>query len=160
CWLGASNWVFRADLTALAPAVVTAAGTYLLTLPLGAAGATDYTDPWGVPGPVAPLAEGATLVVVYTNGVELMGTTTVYDAGLAGFMFTAFPGLTYTLVGYPVAGFEARWANIGADGQTGAGYPDFPELGWETTFELNFGTTIAGGGPFGMTSAYNDSDWN
>ena len=55
---------------------------------------------------------------------------------------------------------EARWANVGMDGQHGASYLAATELGDELTFDLFAGIPIAGGGAFGLTSAYNDSDWN
>jgi hypothetical protein len=160
CWLGASNFTYRADVTLLAPGLVTGGGTYFLRLPVGAAGAVDYTDPWGFPGPVAPLMEGASLVVVYENAVEPMGNTHIYDAGISSFMFLSSPGLLYTLVGYVPAVIGGRWANIGADGQSGAGYLDALELGHDSTFLPNFAAYIAGGGAFGATSLYNDSDWN
>lgn len=160
CWTGGSNFVYRADVLAQLPAVVTGSGTYGVMIRPAAAGAVDYSDPWGFPGPVAPLLEGASLVVVYENQVEPMGTTHLYDMGLSGFMFFSFPGITYNLVGLVPATVEARWANIGADGQTGAGYVDTLEIGHDSTFLLNTGMPIAGGGPFGFTSAYMDSDWN
>ena len=99
-------------------------------------------------------------MVVYTNTDEAMGTTVIYDTGLAGALFFSFPGLLYNLIGFPPAEIEARWANSGMDGQSGRGYDDAIEAGHEATFELNFGTPIAGGGPFGVPSLYNDSDWN
>jgi len=149
CWFGGGNFVYRADVTPF----ITRGDTYLVWHPTGAAGSRDYSDPWGAPGPVPPLCEGATLVVVYTNGIEPMGVTYIYDAGLAGTMFLADPGLMYGLGGFFYPGTEARWINVGADGQTGIGYPDLDVMGLETT-------TFAGAPIAGPGSAYNDSDWN
>jgi hypothetical protein len=129
CWFGGGNFVYRADVTPF----ITRGDTYLVWRPTGAAGSRDYSDPWGAPGPVPPLCEGATLVVVYTNGIEPMGVTYIYDAGLAGTMFLADPGLMYGLGGFFYPRTEARWINVGADGQTGIGYPDLDVMGLETT---------------------------
>lgn len=155
CWLGGGNFVYRADVTP----VVTRGGSYMVWLPTGAAGATDWSDPWGVPGPVGPLCEGASLIVVYASPLEPPGTTYLYDGGLAGTMFSSTPGFGYTLAGFAYAGIEARWIHVGADGQQGAGYPDVFDLGLETT--VMGGVDIAGGG-FGVLAPtlYNDSDWN
>lgn len=155
CWLGGGNFVYRADVTAL----VTRGGNYTVWIPAGAAGATDWSDPWGLPGPVGPLCEGASLVVVYANPIEPAGTTYLYDGGLAGTMFLSSPGFGYTLTGFAYPGIEARWLHVGADGQQGAGYPDLFDLGLETT--VMGGVNIAGGG-FGVLAPtlYNDSDWN
>jgi hypothetical protein len=154
CWGGFANFVFRADVTAF----ITRGGTYTVWIPPGATPVT-WADPWGFPGPLPPLCEGATLVVVYTNPLEPPGTTYIYDAGLAGLMFLSTPGFGYTLTGFVYPGISARWIHVGADGQTGTGYGDVLDLGVETTF---FGGLAVAGGGFGLAppSLYNDSDWN
>ncbi len=149
CWFGGSNFVYRADVTA----IVRRGDTYLVWVPTGAAGATDYSDPWSFPGPALPLCEGASLVAVYTHPVEPPGTTYIYDAGLSGAMFFSDPGFAYGLGGFFYPGVEARWIDVGADGQTGAGYLDFFALAQETT-------TFAGAPIAGPGSVYSDSDWN
>lgn len=147
CWSGGSNFVYRADVTAL----VDRGDTYLVWAPAGAAGTRNYTDPWALP-PVPPLCEGASLVAVYTHPLEPMGTTYIYDSGLAGNMFYGSPGITYFLGGFFHPGFEARWIDIGADGQSGAGYQELHAMGLETSFFNGFSLA----GPGSLT----DSDWN
>ncbi|NOT29027.1 MAG: hypothetical protein HOP15_01110 [Planctomycetes bacterium] len=148
CWNGGGNFVYRADVTSL----VTRGDSFMVWLPPGAAGQQNYRDPWAFPFPTGPHCEGASLVVVYTNPNEFMGTTYIYDAGLAGNMFLGSPGMFWNLAGFFHPGNEARWINIGADGQSGAGYQELHAMGLETTF-FN-GVAIAGPG------SLTDSDWN
>lgn len=148
CWNGGGNFVYRADVTAQ----VTQGDSFVVWLPPGAAGQQNYRDPWAFPFPTGPHCEGASLVVVYTNMTEFMGTTHIYDSGIAGGMFHAWPGTSYVLSGFFHPGAEARWINIGADGQSGAGYQELHSMGLETT--LFNGISIAGPG------SLTDSDWN
>jgi hypothetical protein len=148
CWNGGANFVYRADVTAS----VTRGDSFVVWLSPGAAGQQNYRDPWAFPFPIGPHCEGASLVVVYTNTTEFMGTTHIYDSGLSGNMFHAWPGTGYFLSGFFYPGGEARWINVGADGQAGAGYQELHSMGLETT--LFNGIAIAGPG------SLTDSDWN
>lgn len=148
CWNGGGNFVYRADVTA----TVKQGDSYVVWLSPGAAGQQNYRDPWAFPFPTGPHCEGASLVVVYTNTTEFMGTTYIYDSGLSGNMFLASPGMSYVLSGFFHPGAEARWINVGADGQSGAGYQELHSMGLETTF-FN-GLPVAGPG------SLTDSDWN
>lgn len=148
CWNGGLNLVYRADVSTL----VKRGDSFVVWIPPGAAGASNYRDPWAFPFPLGPHCEGATLVVVYTNTSEFMGTTYLYDVGLAGNMFFASPGTGYFLGGFFHPGNEARWIHVGADGQSGAGYQELHSMGLETTYFQGF--PIAGPG------SLTDSDWN
>lgn len=145
CWLGPSNFVYVSDVTPQ----VTGAGVYAVVLSAASGASFNGSDPWGLPGPVAPLAEGASLVVVYQNTIEPMGTVRIYDVGLAGNM--ALGALAYNLVGLPPGGILELWDTIGGDGQIGASR--LPSMATEIT-------TIDGSPVAGPGSAYNDSDWN
>lgn len=145
CWIGPSNYVYRADVTPQ----VTGSGVYAVILSPASGASFDGSDPWGPPGAVAPLAEGASLVVVYQNAIEPMGTVRIYDVGLAGNM--AMGALSYNLLGLPPGGTLQLWDTIGGDGQIGSSR--LPTLATELT-------TIDGVPVAGPGSAYNDSDWN
>ncbi len=144
CWSGGSVWVYRAVVTN----VVTGAGVYLITLMPGATGSIAGEDPWLSSPP--PHAEGASMVVVYTNDIEPMGTVLLYDVGLAGATFSGT--LTYNLVS-PVDGLAVRWDMGGEDGQIGASVSPVLNLAGEIGF-LN-ATQVYGPG-----SPINDSFWN
>lgn len=152
CWLGNSNYVYRADVTSQVAGVgLSGGGVYLVGLKPGSAGSFDRSDPWGPPGAIAPLAEGASLVVIYKNDKEAMGTVRIYDVGLAGNMFST--ALSYNLVGLPIGGTLSLWDTIGGDGQIGASRLAIPVAATETTtIDL---VPVAGPG-----STYNDSNWN
>jgi hypothetical protein len=94
CWFGGSNFAFRGDVTRL----VKGNGDYIVTLFPKASSSTNGANPWGPTAPTTgPLAEGASLVVVYSSLTEPMGTVLLYDAGLAGTEFISV--LSYTLAG-------------------------------------------------------------
>jgi hypothetical protein len=153
CWYGGSNFVFRADATHL----INGNGDYLVSLFLGASSLTNGSNPWGPPI-AGPLAEGASLVVVYGSSLEKTGTVVVYDRGLAGTEFES--ALTYNLDDVPAPSTGASiFTEIGADGQIGAGLVAGISLAPGDTFTgkttaVN-ATVIAGPG-----GSDNDSDWN
>lgn len=156
CWVpGTRNFAFRANVGPGSPTtmVVFGPGEFRVDLVAGATGQTDGADPWNPLAPQPPLAEGASLLVIYTTPSQPLGTVFVYDRGLAGNMF--LDNLSYTLVGFPpVPAVASRyWTTIGADGQVGFGVESPATLAQETT-RIN-GVLIAGPG-----SAANDSDWN
>ncbi len=112
CWIGGGNFAYRADVTSL----VTGNGTYSLT---GfASGDTSGAFPWSS-DPVFPLAEGATLVVIYANqslpaldmvlveGSDMMSSA--YSLTVNGFL-AAKPGKRG----------QATYTSFGADGQANA----------------------------------------
>jgi hypothetical protein len=169
-WLGGFCFVYRADVTKQSPLLVTGGGTYLVSLPpFPVVGSGDYSDPHGPPGPVPPLAEGASLVVVYTNGTEPMGTTHLYDVAFAGgnHNLSSPQPVGFTFGGFAPATAEARFSMSAADGESGkTGYRQHLDLGYH---DIGFDAALAGGNVFGaqiaggtayigLPSLYNDSD--
>jgi hypothetical protein len=155
CWCGvpsvalnATNVVYREDVTSL----VTGNGGYEVTLAPFSTPLTNGANPWEqtkCPSSKQGLAEGASLVVVYSNSTET-GTTLVYDSGLAGTMF--FSSLSYGLGGVPTpSAGPSIFTELGGDGQTGFGFTG-SATGKKTS--LN-GTLIVG--PSGVNQ---DSDWD
>ena len=142
CWGGTSLvTVYRASVPL---SVANGAGTYSLKLQPGASGSTAGGDPWGSKA-VAPLMEGATLVIAGTGGA----TVSFFDVGLAGKTFFGSQSYALTL---PVPVTRLIWMdNIGADGQVGSSRT--ATVAKETTI-IN-GVRVAGPG-----SVANDSDWN
>jgi hypothetical protein len=150
CWFGGSNFVYKGDVTPF----VTGNGDYRVTLLKGAASSTDDADPWGPSTPgTGPLAEGATLVVIYESTVQPVGQVLVYDSGLSGKEFVDLSGLTYTLGGLPAipGNGTSIFTEIGADGQVGS---SLTETVTGKTTTLN-GHVIAGPGGTNL-----DSDWD
>jgi hypothetical protein len=130
-------------------------GDYIVTLLPKASSSTDGSNPWGPTAPTSgPLAEGASIVAIYTSSLEPTGTVLLYDSGLAG---TEIGGgdLSYDLdaVPTPPGTFSSVFTELGADGQIGSGVTAFLGTAEETT-SLN-STLVAGPG-----STANDSDWN
>jgi hypothetical protein len=128
-----------------------------VTLQKGASSSVNGANPWGPSTPnIGPLAEGASLVVIYSSKLEnTIGHVTIYDVGLAGFEFQTTP-FSYSLLSLPgpTAGVEGIFTEIGGDGQVGAGVFASSSTSGETV-SLN-GTIIAGpGSPY-----IEDSDWN
>jgi hypothetical protein len=153
CWFGGSNFAYRADVTKW----VRGNGDFVVTLLPGASSSTNGSDPWGPSAPTSgPLAEGASIVAIYTSSLEPTGTVLLYDSGLAG---TEFEGtLSYDLdqVPTPPGVTTSIFTELGADGQVGGsqiGLSLTPEFAQKTT-QLN-SIFIAGPG-----SAVNDGDWN
>jgi hypothetical protein len=108
-------------------------------------------NPWEFSGP-QPMAEGATLVVIYRNPApNAFATTHIYEAPVSGTMFTG--NFSAVLAGLSATGTTAKFTSIGADGQVGGGLSASNSVTAETSFFQ--GTQIAG--PSGLD---NDSDWN
>lgn len=151
CWFGGSNFAFRADISRW----VYGNGDYIVTLLPGASSSTDGSNPWGPSAPVTgPLAEGASIVAIYTSSLEPTGTVLVYDSGLAGNEFSG-GSFSYNLdaVPTPPGLFTSIFTELGADGQIGNGLTAFSALSNDTT---TLGSTLVAG----PGSAVNDSDWN
>jgi hypothetical protein len=150
CWFGGANFVYKGDVTFF----VKGNGDYRVGLFRGSASATNGADPWGPSAPTAgPLAEGATLVVIYESTVQSEGQVFVFDVGLSGTEFIDLSGLTYTLGGLPTPNGKGTsiFTEIGADGQVGRSVTE-GITGKTTT--LN-GAVIAGPGGTNL-----DSDWD
>jgi hypothetical protein len=152
CWAGTTLTVFRGPVNAT---VATGNGTYEIEL-VQPGVLTGGQDPWDVtPPPGAPYAEGASMLVVYPDrrsSVSVFDRSANGGATLAGQMFLGNSG--YTLErNIPSAGPIARFAEIGADGQTGQGHRAFgaTAVGQTTTFN---GRDVAGG------DSGKGSDWD
>jgi hypothetical protein len=150
CWYGGSNFAFRADISKL----ISGNGDYMVTLLPGASSSTNGSDPWSASAPTAgPLAEGASIVAIYTSSIEPAGTVLLYDSGLAGDEFSGTLSYDLDAVPTPPGAYTSIFTELGADGQIGNGLTAEPLLADDTT---TLGSTlIAGPG-----SAINDSDWN
>lgn len=108
-------------------------------------------NPWEAGGG-QPMAEGATLVVVYRNPTPgAFSATFLYEAPISGTMFAG--NFSALLSGLTVTGSEAKFTSIGADGQVGNGLRASSSVSSETSFFQ--GTQFAG-----PTAPDNDSDWN
>jgi glucosylceramidase len=136
CWPAAANFGYIANVTPF----VTGNGQYQLS---GfASGEADGGDPWLVGTPV-PEAEGASLIVVYTNSADPATTVQVYT----GAQETP-PDASATLSGFTVsAAAAASTTFIVADGQNaGSHYGDFD--GQTVTTAFSGAAPIAGGIPY------------
>lgn len=108
-------------------------------------------------GGVQPMAEGATLVVVYRNPTPgAFSTTYLYEAPISGTMFTGNFGAV--LSGFTASGGTAKFTAIGADGQVGGGLSASYSVTAETSFFQ--GNQIAGPSAAPPSWLDNDSDWN
>jgi hypothetical protein len=155
CWCGGTNVVYRAGVKRF----VTGNGAYGVALSSGATPQTNGASPWQrilcPTNPSQGLAEGASLLVVYTRP-WVSGTTLIYDSGLAGREFTPNPGLSYTLDKVPTLGEGLSvFTEIGSDGQIG---DNLTALFTSKTTLLN-STPIAGPGA-AAAGGDNDSDWD
>jgi hypothetical protein len=144
CWVNfeAEFGVYRADVTARVPAGID--GDYKITgVP---SGVKTGSRPEPGPGSVLPLADGATLLVVYSTPTLPPGAVYIHQ-GASSFHLQA----TFTLPLSPVpAGTVRRYTNIGADGQ-------FSTVAKQTWIGDASGLSkIAGVGGLVTT----DSDWN
>jgi hypothetical protein len=166
CWCGGTNVVYRANVTFIPGTflkLVPGNGAHAVILEPGSTPLRNGANPWdqticpATTGPLAGrqgLAEGASLVVVYTNSTET-GTTLVYD-GMAGTEFISASGLTYGLGSVPTPGTgRTIFTEVGADGQTGGGYTSTVT---NKNTSIN-GTLIAGPGA-SLVGGDNDADWN
>lgn len=153
CWFGGSNFVYKGDVTLL----VKGNGDYRVTLLSGAASATNGADPWGPSAPtVGPLAEGASLVVIYDSTIQPVGQVFVFDSGLSGIEFIDSAGLTYTLGGLPTPpGLGTSiFTEIAADGQVGTSLTE-TVTGKTTTLNAS---VIAGPGGTNLDSDFDGLD--
>ena len=108
---------------------------------------------------IPPLAEGATLVVFYTNPNSIYKITYIFENPVCGQMFAG--AFAATLTGFnPAPTNTAKFTLVGADGQIGAAPSGLSSV-YDITAETSFfqGTQIAGP-PNGGTSSNADSDWN
>lgn len=173
CWAGGPLAAYRADVTGLMPGTTAAAvankvinGDYQINAIPSNARERDGRDPWTPTTANVPKAEGATLVVVYSNPA-LATTGRVYIHNGCDTLATTGATLNVTNVLAPAAPSPltfVKFTRFGADGQTGTGTAASPGLSNESTF---FGgpsancataalTMIAGDG-----SLYDrNSDWN
>jgi hypothetical protein len=115
---------------------------------------TNGSDPWATPGS-APLAEGASLVVVYSDPSLSPGIVYVHD----GAVFFAATVDIDNPVSPPLPGSSRKFTAIGADGQVGTSTAAAPTISGEKTL---IGPT---GGSLTQISGPNstqnqDSDWN
>jgi hypothetical protein len=114
------------------------------------------SNPWEFPGS-QPMAEGATLVVIYRNpAANAFATTHIYEAPISGTMFSG--NFSATLTGLNATGSIAKFTSIGADGQVGGGLGALYSVTAETSFFQ--GAQIAGPSSAPPPGLDNDSDWN
>lgn len=151
CWAGTTYGAYKAEVTGLISAGIND-DYFIEGVP---SGATDGADPWNSPV-VLPLAEGASLLVVYVDPTLTAGAVYINDGavtGLGGVVNIDNPTAP------PVMGSFRRFTNLGADGQVGVSVTAIPTLAQDKTF---IGPTpgplvqIAGPG----STANTDSDWN
>jgi len=155
CWGGSLNAAYQADV----PLYLLYAGIngdYLIAGVPSSKGTGD--SPWP-PSGSAPLAEGATLVVIYRHPNNTFTKTYVYEAPISGNMFSTTFNTTLGGFNPPAPLNQAKFTLIGADGQIGIG--GGLDASYNLTAEKSFfqGQQIAGPG---STSSWvdNDSDWN
>ncbi len=113
-------------------------------------------SPWeSIQGPF--LAEGATLVVFYSNQNSNYKTTYVYDIPVSGQEFRGT--FSATLMGFTAQQSSAKFTMVGADGQVGAGLWAFYSCTSETSFfqGIQIAGPPVGPPPPGLDA---DSDWN
>jgi hypothetical protein len=164
CWGSGDIAAYRADVTGLMPSTSTrgshriANGDYQLTgFP---SGERTGSTPWqGTPA--RPLAEGATLLVIYRHGSTPSGSRVYIHEGVES-LLGANAVLTNTLALSPAGPAPVSTAiltRFGADGQTGEAPAAFPDLTGEKTYvgpSPAALTQIAGPG----STRDLDSDWN
>lgn len=155
CWNGAGVFaLYRAVVSHLIPTEID--GDYQVdgfngTLVHGA-------NPWTAPSSTTlPLAEGATLVVLYTDSQITRGARVYLSEGPV--FFSGQVDIFHSLVPPLPAFTQLRHARIGGDGQVGGGLNAFAFATDELTF---IGPTTAALVQIrGTGSAFNtDSDWN
>jgi hypothetical protein len=149
CWSGTAYGAYSVGVTPLVPVVN---GEHSISgVP---STLTTGEDPWSTPV-VPPLAEGASLVVVYSDpslspGVVYINDGAVFFFGTQDFVHSVSP---------PLTGSSRKFSTLGADGQVGFSTFGNPGLSGEKTFigpSLAALTQIAGPG----ATQDVDSDWN
>jgi hypothetical protein len=150
CWPGDTISVYQ---RLIPPAVASGNGFYRVLFPKGTGTASvKGEDPW--PASAAPMLEGASLAILYRGA----GETDVYAQAIGASPplsgHTAFGGgFHYSLLIPPNPGGAMKFAEIGADGQSGVSVSD---LGADTGEQ-----TLINGNPIaGAPSPYNNSDWD
>ena len=152
CWTGSLFGAYRADVTARIPPDIN--GDYEVD---GLASAlVTGKDPWLPIDAGLPMSEGATLLVVYSNGSLPPSVTYLHH----GAVFLGGAPVTISNALAPVLpGAILKSTRFGADGQVGFSTAASPAISDEFTFIGPTGgplTQIAGNG-----SAFNqNSDWN
>jgi hypothetical protein len=148
CWTGTLIGAYRADVTAKVKAGIDA--DYKITQVKS--GVKTGSNPWQS-STVLPLAEGATLLVIYSHPDLSPGAVYLHH----GANTPASGTTTYTLdLASATPGTTLRYTTFGADGQLG-GIDSDPSTSVEMTGIGYSGslTSIAGPG-----TKKNDSDWN
>ncbi len=151
CWFGTEYGAYSVDVTPLLSNPIND-DYFVDSVP---SNLTDGSDPWVTPGTSAPLAEGASLVVVYSDQSLSPGIVYVND----GAVFFAGTVDIDNPVSPPLPGSSRRFTAIGADGQVGSSTAASPTISGEKTFIGPTGgslTQISGPG----STQNQDSDWN
>jgi hypothetical protein len=166
CWVGDANGEyvnFKADVTRFIPPVIN--GDYAVDDI--DSGITDGSDPWPLttgcsPSPTLPLAEGASLIIIYSSPSVPAGARVYIHENI--FTFANQLDINHTLAPAMPAHTLIKHTRIGADGGTGCSVAAQEQITDEKTF---FGQSVATlfqikGDPVGgLTPALNrDSDWN
>lgn len=146
CWTStASLGAYIADVTNLVPAVID--GDYQVDgFP---SNISNGRDPWQTPDIAVPLADGATLLVIYSHASIPTNFRVTISLGPTGYL--GAPLIVPNAI--PTSTGLVRFTRFGADGQIGSGVTPLAIGTGERTF-VN-GVQIAGPG-----SPANDSDWN
>ena len=111
CWFGTEYGAYSVDVTPLLSGSIND-DYFVDSVP---SNLKDGTDPWVSPGITAPLAEGASLVVIYSDPSLSPGVVYVNE----GAMFFAGTVNIDNPVAPPLLGSFRRFTAIGADGQVG-----------------------------------------
>lgn len=154
CWPGTAYGAYKVEVTGLISAGIN--DDYSIAgVP---SGATDAGDPWNS-SVIPPLAEGASLVVVYVDPTLPTGAVYINDGAVTGGTVAGEVVNIDNPTSPPLPGTFRRFTRLGADGQVGFSVTANPSTSGEKTF---IGPTpgplvqIAGPGSTRNT----DSDWN
>jgi hypothetical protein len=148
CWGSGRMLIYGVDITTKLSGIYGSVnGSYQISLTSDQSADSSGSDPWSSSSVAFPAAEGASLVVVGTGDK----TVNIYDQGISGKTFNKSK-LTYNLLlGSTAAPSEARFDNIVADGQIGAGRRPY-SIATGETITIN-GTKISGLGSTLIDSA-------
>jgi hypothetical protein len=113
----------------------------------------DGADPWVVLNNALPLAEGASLVIIYSNAAVPVGSIVYTHAGPSTFLGGALNVVHALVPALPAANF-LRHTRIGADGQKGFSITPVAGVAADTT-AINAIQIKGPGAPNNQ-----DSDWN